>query len=32
MTITKDMSIMEIVMKYPKTIPVFQSYGMGCFG
>ncbi len=30
--ITKDMGITEIVSKYPKTVDVFQSYGMGCFG
>lgn len=30
--ITKDMTITEIVSKYPKTVEVFQRYGMGCFG
>lgn len=32
MVITKDMSIIEVVQKYPKTIEVFRNYGMGCFG
>ena len=32
MTITKDMSIMEVVHKYPDTVPVFMSSGMGCIG
>lgn len=32
MLITKDMSITEIVSKYPQTVAVFQEYGMGCFG
>ncbi|MCI6869850.1 MAG: DUF1858 domain-containing protein [Selenomonadales bacterium] len=32
MTITKDMSIMEVVQKYPDTVPVFMSSGMGCIG
>jgi len=30
--ITKDMTITEIVSKYPETVEVFQEYGMGCFG
>ncbi|TDT47634.1 DUF1858 domain-containing protein [Fonticella tunisiensis] len=30
--ITKDMSITDIVMKYPETAEVFASYGMGCIG
>jgi hybrid cluster-associated redox disulfide protein len=30
--ITKDMTITEIVSKYPKTVEVFQRYDMGCFG
>ena len=32
MTITKDMSIMEVVQSYPDTVPVFMYAGMGCFG
>ncbi|MBQ7476201.1 MAG: DUF1858 domain-containing protein [Selenomonadaceae bacterium] len=32
MTITKDMSIAEVVQSYPDTIPVFLYAGMGCFG
>ncbi len=32
MAITKDMSIMEVVTKYPDTVPVFMEYGMGCIG
>ena len=32
MTITKDMSIMEVVQKYPDTVPVFMTSGMGCIG
>ena len=32
MTITKDMSIMEVVQKNPDTVPVFMSSGMGCIG
>jgi len=30
--ITKDMSIEEIVTKYPQTIAVFMAYGLGCIG
>ncbi len=30
--ITKEMSIGEVVTKYPQTIPVFQAHGMGCLG
>ena len=30
--ITKDMSIEEIVTKYPQTIAVFMAYGLGCVG
>lgn len=30
--ITKYMSITEIVDRYPETVPVFQAYGMHCFG
>lgn len=32
MTITKDMSIMEVVTNYPDTVPVFMQSGMGCIG
>ena len=32
MTITKDMSIMEVVNKYTDTVPVFMNSGMGCIG
>ena len=32
MTITKDMSIMEVVQKSPDTIEVFMNSGMGCLG
>ena len=32
MTITQDMSIMEVVQKYPDTIEVFMNSGMGCLG
>ena len=32
MTITKDMSIMEVVQKYPDTTMVFMYAGMGCIG
>lgn len=30
--ITKDMSITEIVSKYPNTFPVFSQYGLHCIG
>lgn len=30
--ITKDMSITEIVGKYPRTAEVMMGYGMHCFG
>ena len=30
--LTKEMTILEVVQKYPQTIPVFQVYGMGCIG
>ena len=32
MAITKDMSILEVVQKYPDTVDVFVSAGMGCLG
>jgi len=31
-TITKDMSIMEVVQSYPDTAEVFMEAGMGCLG
>ena len=30
--ITGEMSITDIVKKFPKTIEVFTHYGMHCFG
>jgi len=30
--ITKDMSILEVVQKYPDTVAVFANAGMGCIG
>jgi hybrid cluster-associated redox disulfide protein len=30
--INKDMTIHEIVQKYPDTAKVFMKYGMSCFG
>ncbi|MFZ7103570.1 MAG: DUF1858 domain-containing protein [Peptococcaceae bacterium] len=32
MKITKDMSIVETVQKYPQTAEVFMNFGMGCLG
>ena len=32
MAITKDMSIREVVQKYPDTVDVFVNAGMGCLG
>jgi len=32
MKIKKDMSIVEIVSKYPKTVEVFQKHGLYCVG
>ena len=32
MKITRDMGIMEVVQKYPETIEIFRSFGMGCIG
>lgn len=32
MTITKEMGILEVVQKYPKTASVFMEFGMGCLG
>jgi len=30
--ITKDMSIADVVQKYPQTIEVFLRHGLMCFG
>ncbi len=32
MTITKDMSITDVVQKYPQAARVFMEFGMGCLG
>ncbi len=32
MTINKQMSIGEVVQKYPQTIPVFLQHGLMCVG
>ncbi|WP_425060223.1 hypothetical protein SCACP_08960 [Sporomusa carbonis] len=32
MVITKNMSIVEVVQKYPQTVEVFFKHGMGCIG
>lgn len=32
MAITKNMSILEVVQKYPDTVDVFVNAGMGCLG
>ena len=32
MAINKDMSILEVVQKYPDTVDVFVNAGMGCLG
>ena len=32
MTITKEMSIGEVVQKHPETVPVFMRHGLGCLG
>jgi hybrid cluster-associated redox disulfide protein len=31
-TITKEMSIGEVVQKHPETIAVFLQHGLGCVG
>jgi hybrid cluster-associated redox disulfide protein len=31
-TITGDMSIIEVVQKYPDTVHVFMRHGLGCIG
>lgn len=30
--IDKDMKISELIQKYPKTLPLFDKYGLYCFG
>ncbi len=30
--ITKEMSITEVVQKYPESIDIFMQHGMGCVG
>lgn len=30
--VTKEMSIIDIVQKYPQSLEVFAKYGMGCIG
>lgn len=32
MKITKEMSITEIVQKYPQTVEILVQHGMGCLG
>lgn len=32
MTITKEMTIGEVVQKYPQTVQVFLRHGLMCFG
>lgn len=32
MVITKNMSIVEVVQKYPQAAEVFFRHGMGCLG
>jgi hybrid cluster-associated redox disulfide protein len=29
--ITKEMTITEILRRYPETLPVFESYGLDCY-
>ncbi len=31
-TITREMTIAEVVQKYPQTVPVFLAHGLMCFG
>lgn len=31
-TITRDMTIAEVVQKYPQTVSVFLAHGLMCFG
>ncbi len=30
--VTKKMSIIDIVQKYPESLEIFAKYGMGCIG
>ena len=30
--VTKDMSIIDIVQKFPQSLEVFAKYGLGCIG
>jgi hybrid cluster-associated redox disulfide protein len=30
--INKNMSIEEVVKRYPETIPIFERHGLGCVG
>ena len=30
--VTKEMSIIEVVQKYPESLEVFAKYGLGCIG
>ena len=30
--ITKEMTIQDIVARYPESIPVFERYGLSCIG
>lgn len=30
--VTKEMSILDIVQKYPQSLEVFAKYGLGCIG
>ena len=30
--IEKEMSIIDVVQKYPQTAEVFRNFGMGCLG
>ncbi len=32
MSITKDMTIGEVVENHPETVEVFNKHGMGCLG
>lgn len=32
MTITKEMTITEVVRQYPQAVDVFMKHGMGCLG
>lgn len=30
--INKEMTIMEVIQNYPESVPVLQSYNLGCLG